>query len=224
MQKLIIFGAGKIAEAVSYFFNQDSNYSIEAYVTDDAFIKQDRFLDKPVIGVSHVREMFPPEEFHVFVALGYQGMNALRTTKYEFFKSGGYKFAHYISPNVKGNFTIGENSIIMDYALIQPCVTFGSNVFVWGGAMIGHHANVGDNVWLTGGCQVGGVAKIGNNTFIGMGAIVGHEIVVGEKCMLGAGSITTKSIDAGTVVIAPNTEKHRLNSDQFTRMSSCFRT
>lgn len=220
---LIIFGVGKIAEAVTYFFERDSNYTICGYVADDAFVLSETFLGKPVVKLSELKDTFKPDTYTMFVAVGYQGINGLRTQKIDYFKKQGFSFANYISPMVQGNFTIGENSIIMDGAMIQPCVKFGSNVFVWGGAMVGHHAVIEDNCWLTGGCQVGGLTKIGQSTFIGLGAIIGHEVTIGEKCMLGAGTLSCKSIQAGTVLVAPNSEPHRLNSDQFTRMSTCFR-
>ena len=223
-KELIIFGAGKIAEAVTYFFERDSEYHIVAYLVDDIYVNKDTCFGKPLIKLSEVVVKYSPDQYSVFVATGYQGMNQLRSSKYEYLKEKGYSFASYISPLVKGNFTIGENTIIMDGAMIQPCVTFGNNVFVWGGAMVGHHAIIEDNCWLTGGCLVGGVTRIGKNTFVGLGAMVGHEVTVGEKCMLGAATLVIKSIGDGVVLIAPPTEPHRLNSDQFTRMSSCFRT
>ena len=223
-KSLIIFGAGKIAEAVSYFFNRDSEYEIKAYIVDDLYAKVDTFLDKPVFILSQVEEKFPATECSVFVAVGYQGINQLRTTKYEYFKAAGYSFASYVSPNVVGDFTFGENTILMDYAMIQPRVSFGNNVFVWGGSMIGHHTVIDDHVWLTGGCLVGGGAHIGEGSFIGLGAMIGQEVAVGTKCMMGAATLTIKSVGDKVVIIATPTEPHRLNSDQFTRMSSCFRT
>ncbi len=223
-KELIIFGAGKIAEAVTYFFFIFSEFSIAAYICDDLFLNSDSFSGKPLIGLSKVTELYPANHYTLFIAVGYQGINQLRSSKYEFFKKQGYSFASYISPYVKGNFTYGENTIIMDHAMIQPCASFGNNVFVWGGTMVGHHAIIEDNCWLTGGCLIGGITRIGKGTFAGLGAMVGHEITIGEKCMLGAGTLMCKSIPAGTVLVAPNTEPHRLNSDQFTRMSTCFRT
>jgi sugar O-acyltransferase (sialic acid O-acetyltransferase NeuD family) len=219
---LIMFGTGKIAEASSYYFDRDSEYQIAAYVCDDAFVSSASFLGRPVVGLSRVLELYPPSAFAVFVAVGYQGINRLRISKYEYFKAQGYGFASYISPSVQTNVTIGENTIVMDHAMIQPCVTVGSNVMVWGGAMIGHHAVIGDHCWLTGGCMIGGAAHIGTGTFIGMGTVVGQEVRVGERCMLGASTLTTKSIGDGVVLIAPPTEPHRLNSEQFMRMSACF--
>lgn len=222
-QKLLIFGTGKISESISYFFNRDGNYEIVAYLLDDEYITDDIFLDKPVIPVSNCEKEFSPNDFYAFVAVGYQGMNSLRTEKVDLLKKKGYKLASYISPYVLGNFITGENTIIMDHAMVQPCAKFGNNVFVWGGAMIGHHAEIQDNCWITGGALIGGITVIKQNTFVGLGAIIGHEIIVGEKCMIGAGSIACTQVKDGTVLIEPNTAAHRLNSDQFTRMSTCFR-
>jgi sugar O-acyltransferase (sialic acid O-acetyltransferase NeuD family) len=222
-KSLIIFGAGKIAEAVSYYFERDSEYKIEVYVVDDEFVAADTFLNKPLVKLSEVSEKYPSKDFTVFIATGYQGINQLRTSKYEYFKQLGYSFASYVSPYVKGDFTIGENTIVMDNAVIQPCVKFGNNVFVWGGAMVGHHATIRNHCWLTGGCQIGGIVDLGESTFVGLGAVIGNEVKIGKKCMIGASTLTTKSLPDKTVLLVGPTEPHRLNSDQFTRMSSCFR-
>lgn len=221
--KLIIFGAGKISEAVSYYFNRDSEYDIAAYVVDDLFAQEELFLNKPLIKLSEVEQKYPPNEYKVFVATGYQGINHLRASKFEFFKQKGYAFASYISPHVTGDFSLGENSIVMDNATIQPCVTIGNNVMVWGGTLIGHHANIKDHCWLTGGCLIGGIATIGERTFIGLGAVIGNEIVIGNDCMIGASTLSTTNVKAGSVILVGPTEAHRLNSTQFSRMSACFK-
>jgi sugar O-acyltransferase (sialic acid O-acetyltransferase NeuD family) len=219
---LIVFGTGKISEAVSYYFNRDSMYEISAYVIDDLYYDSDRFLNKPIIKLSDVHKYYNPQEYYAFVALGYQGMNSLRTDKYHHFKNLGYSFASYKSPNVLGEYFTGENTIVMDGAVVQPHVYFGNNVFVWGGAMVGHHAIINDDCWLTGGGLIGGSVNLGRGTFIGMGAIIGQEVKTGVECMLGAGTLTIRSIGDKTVLVEQQTEIHRLNSKQFTRMSLCF--
>jgi len=220
---LLIFGTGKIAEAVTVLLENDDKYCISAYICDDDFVSSETFLGKPVVALSKFEGKFKPDNYKIFVAVGYQDMNQLRTSKYKYFRKLGFSFASYISPSLKTNSSIGENTIIMDGANIQPCTEFGNNVFVWGGAMVGHHSIIEDNCWLTGGCMIGGSTKIGQSTFVGLGAMIGHAIVIGEKCMLGAGTLTCKSLPAGTVLVTPNTEPHRLNAEQFTRMSTCFK-
>jgi acetyltransferase-like isoleucine patch superfamily enzyme len=55
-----------------------------------------------------------------------------------------------------------------------------------------------------------------------MGAIVGQEVKLGKQCMIGAGALIVRNIDDKSVVLTQQSEIHRLNSDQFSRMSSCF--
>jgi len=221
-KNLVIFGTGKIAEAITYFFERDSEYNILSYVVDDEFVINESFLGKPVIKKSLFLNTYFKENIYLFVALGYQGINKLRKERYLDFKNLGFKFASYVSPSVTRKFEIGENSIVMDGSVLQPIITIGNNVFIWGGAMIGHHTIIQDNVWLTGGGLIGGGVTIGESTFIGMGAIVGQEVKLGKQCMIGAGALIVRNIDDKSVVLTQQSEIHRLNSDQFSRMSSCF--
>lgn len=222
-KKLIIFGAGKIAQAVTYHFARDSHYEIVAYCCDKEFIKEPRFLKKPLIAKEEALKNMPPDTHEMFVALGYQGMNSLRMKNYLWAKDQGYSLARYRSPGVPGNYHLGENSIVMDGAVMQPCVSIGNNSFIWGGAMIGHHTVIEDHCWITESCAIGGTALIGEATFIGLNATLGHEVQVGKKCMIGANTLANKSLPDGTVLMVRDTEPHRLNADQFSRMSTCFR-
>ena len=70
---------------------------------------------------------------------------------------------------------------------------------------------------------IGGITRLGDSTFVGLGASIGNEIQIGKKCMIGAQTLVTKSLDDKSVLIKEPTKPHRLNSDQFTRMSACFR-
>ena len=98
---LIIFGSGKIAEAVTYYFDRDSEYNIVAYVVDDNYSVSETFLGKPLVALSELIEKFPPQKFEIFVAVGYQGLNEFRAKTYNYFKESGYRFASYTSPFVK---------------------------------------------------------------------------------------------------------------------------
>ncbi|MBK1703373.1 hypothetical protein [Halochromatium glycolicum] len=222
-QPLIIFGAGKIAQAASYYFERDSHYRLLAYACDAPFRTSETFLSKPLLAADDLPAAYPPGKNALFVALGYQGINRLRADKVAWARELGYGLASYRSPHVPGDYSLGENSIVMDGAAIQPAVTLGDDVFVWGGAMIGHHTQIGDHCWLTGGCAIGGASVLGAGSFVGLNATIGHEITLGERCLLGAHTATSKPLPAGSVVIAADTEPHRLNADQFVRLSACFR-
>ena len=222
MKKLLICGAGAIAEAITYFLQRDSEYEVAAYCCDADFLQSDSFCGKPLLSAESAVIEYSPTDYEMFVALGYQGMNGFRADKVKWARTQGYGLVSYRSPNVPGDYNLGENSIVMDGSVIQPRVSLGHNVFVWGGSMIGHHTVIGDHCWLTGGCAIGGLVSMGERCFVGLNATVGHEISIGNQCMLGANTLVNRSIGDEVVLVDRDTEPHRLNSAQFARMSQCF--
>ena len=224
MKKIIIFGTGKIAEAVTHALTQNNEYHICAYVCDKEFITNNEFLDKPVIETNQITEKYPSNLYSAFIAIGYQELNSLRANIVSLFKEMGYELVSHICPKIQTELIIGENSIVMEDSVIQPCVKVGSNCFIWGGAMIGHHVSIEDNCWITGASAIGGLSKIGKNSFIGLNATIGNEIQIGANSMIGAGTICCRDLPESSVLVAPNTEPHRLTSKQFIRLSTCFRS
>lgn len=219
----MIFGAGKIAECITYFFTKDNLFEISAYCVDAEYLKNDSFLNKPMISSQDIASKFPPEQYGMFVAMGYQGLNSVRTSKVALAKEWGYELVSYTKKDAAGCLVCGENSIVMDDAVVQPCAKIGSNVFIWGGSLVGHHAQIEDNCWITGSAVIGGGAQIGENSFLGLNSSVGNEVEVGGDCMIGAGVLVTKNLPSGTVLVEKDTDYHRLNSKQFIRLSSCFK-
>ena len=222
MKDLVIFGTGKIAECVSYYFEREREWRIVAYCCDRSHMQEDSFLGHPVIAFEDVKKLYPPVRYLMFVALGYHGINSLRRTKYEEALNKGYDLASYVSPSVYGKFLVGNNSLILDDAVIQPFVSIGNDVFIWGGAMIGHHAVIRDHSWITGSANVGGLSDIGEACFLGMNATIGPEVKVGAKSLLGANSLVTKCVPDNSVIIVRDTEVHRLDVDNFLRLTSSF--
>ncbi|MBW8190819.1 hypothetical protein K0504_07210 [Neiella marina] len=179
-------------------------------------------MGKPVIAIDSVAKSYPPNEYAAFVAVGYQELNTLRESKVEQLTTLGYQLVSYYPQHTPINGPIGHNSMIMDDAVIQPCVTVGNNVLVWGGAMVGHHSVLQDHCWISGGCAIGGGATIGERTFVGINATLGNAITVGRDAIIGSGAICNKCIAEGSVLITAETPTYRLNSHQFIRFSSEF--
>jgi sugar O-acyltransferase (sialic acid O-acetyltransferase NeuD family) len=223
MKPLILFGTGKIAEVLFYFFRNHSDYEIKAFTVDKEYIPADNtFQGLPVIAFEEIEQHYSPDEFVMFVALGYQELNALRALKCTQAKAKGYQLISYIHPQsgLPQDCQYGENCFIMNNVMIHPRVTLGNNVFVWSGTMIGHHTTIGDNCWLTSSANISGVVKVGNNCFFAVNATVGHGITIGNNCFLGANTLITKSTEDNQVFVAESTKPFRLNSQQFLRFSN----
>jgi sugar O-acyltransferase (sialic acid O-acetyltransferase NeuD family) len=168
-----------------------------------------------------ITRRFPPHTHDMFVALGYQDMNALRADRCAQARELGYTLVSYVHPDsgLPVDCVHGDNCFIMNQVLIHPRVVLGNNVFVWSGAMVGHHSSIGDNCWLTSCANISGVVQTGRNCFFAVNATVGHGITLGDECFIGANALVTKNAHDGEVYVAESTKPFRLNSRQFLRMS-----
>jgi len=176
----------------------------------------------PVVPFDEIARSHPPETHDMFVALGYQDMNVLRTEKCAEARQLGYTLASYVHPDsgLPGDCVHGDNCFIMNQALIHPKVRLGNNVFVWSGAMIGHHSTIGNNCWLTSCANISGVVEVGDNCFFAVNSTVGNGVHIGADCFIGANALVIKSTEDGQVFLAESSKPQRLNSQQFLRMSS----
>ena len=78
MSKLVLYGEGNYAEQAFYYFTNDSEYEIVAFTADEAFISKKELLGLAVIPFEQIEDRYPPNEYKMFVAIGYQNLNRLR--------------------------------------------------------------------------------------------------------------------------------------------------
>jgi sugar O-acyltransferase (sialic acid O-acetyltransferase NeuD family) len=222
MKPIVLFGTGKIAEVLLYFLRYHSDYEVAACTVNRAFLSGDSWQGLPAIAFEEVEQLYPPGKYEMFVALGYQELNALRARTCAEAKAKGYTLISYVHPEsgLPQDCEYGENCFIMNNVLIHPRVRIGNNVFVWSGAMIGHHSTIGDHCWLTSCANISGVVTVGKSCFFAVNATVAHNVVIGDECFIGANALVTKCAENNQVFLAENTKAFRLNSHQFLRMSN----
>lgn len=221
MQKVILFGTGKVADTVYHYFSLDPDIEIGGFCVDKAYLRVQEFHGLPVVEFENVNQHFPPEDYAMFIAIGYNPGNALRKSRFEAAKRLGYDCMSYIHPwaSLIGIKAIGENCLVLDGATLQPGVTLGDNVFIWSQAMIGHHATIDSHTWVNSGCVVSGSSHLQEGCYLGVNACIGHEITIGEGCFVGANSLVTKNAEAFGVYISADAERIRLNTEQFFQIS-----
>ena len=221
MAKVVIFGAGKIADEAYFYLKNDSPHEIVAFTVDGQYLTDAEKLGLPVVPFENVENKYPPAEFQMFVAVGYQDLNRFRAQKYNEAKQKGYRLASYVSSRASnvGEVEVGDNCFVLEFAVIQPGATVGSNVFIWSGNHVGHHASVGDHCYIAGNVVISGSTKVEPYCFIGVSAILGHEITIGRESFIGAGSLITKNVEPKSVYITGDTPKFRLDSDSFLRLT-----
>jgi sugar O-acyltransferase (sialic acid O-acetyltransferase NeuD family) len=221
MKDLIIFGAGKIAEAIYDYVRRDSDMQVLGFCVDAEYCHASEFQGLPLVTLEALSARFPPARYAILMAIGYHECNALRTRKSTEIKAMGYRLASYVSTRawVAGNAKIGEGCVILDHVSIEPGARLGDNVALWSGVVVGHHAAVGDHCWLAAGATVGGSAQLGNGCFLGLNATIAHEVQLGERCLIGGHAWVGKSAAAGSVLITPEATLFRLDVDRFLRFS-----
>jgi sugar O-acyltransferase (sialic acid O-acetyltransferase NeuD family) len=220
--KLVIFGAGKVAEVIFRYVKLQGDYDIVAFTCDSEFLPSNgTFHGLPVVAFDAVSRHYPPSEHHMIVAVGYHGLNRVRRSTYDRAKALGYPLASLVSRRAHvGDWLVsGDNCIILDGAVIDPGVRLGNNVVIWSNVLVGHHTVIEDHCWVAGHAIFGGSATLGSGSFVALGAIVGNEVAIGAESFLGAGVVVTKCADAKSVFVARDTERYRLDSENFLKIS-----
>lgn len=221
MSKVVIFGAGKIADEAYFYLTNDSSHDVVAFTVDAEHVGAGEKLGLPVVPFENVTDSHPPDDFKMFVAVGYQELNKFRARKYEEAKQRGYDLVSYISSRASnfGGVEVGDNCFVLEFVTIQPCARVGNNVFLWSGNHVGHHATVQDHCYIAGNVVISGNTVIEPYCFLGVGATIGHEVTIGAESFIGANSLITKSAPEKSVYITPDTPKFRLDSPSFLRLT-----
>ena len=164
---------------------------------------------------------YSPQDYHMFVAIGYQELNQVRAQKCSEAKSKGFSLVSCIgqNANIPSDLIYGENCFIMDNVMIHPCVQLGMNNFIWSGVMIGHHSKIGNHCWLTSSSQVAGGVNMGDRCFLSINSTIGNQLNIGDDCFFGANSLITKCTNNDEVYLQQSTSAHRLNSRQFLKLT-----
>jgi len=192
MAKLIIYGLGDFANLVKHYFLTDSEYEVVAYCADRDYVKHDSEDGLPVIPFDEVAAHYPPEDFEMFVAVGYSNMRA-RKRMFTRAVEEGYRFANFIHSTafVDPTVSVGVNTLILPGSVIEPFAEIGDNNIIWSCVVISHNATVQDHCFLASKSLVGGYSEVGENSFLGFAATVVQNVRVGRETLVGANSLIT---------------------------------
>ena len=216
MKKLIIFGIGELGKLSYYYFKNDSNYKIVAFTADKKFVIQNKFCDLPLVEFEKIVDLYPPQSYKIFIAIGYNKMNKIREKKYKLAKDLGYEFASYISreATVLTNQPIGENCLILENNTIQPFVKIKNNVILWSGNHIGHGTIIEDNCYISSQVVISGNVHLKENVFIGVNASIRDSIIIEKESLIGAGAVIMENTQPKGVYVPEKTRCLNKNSDE----------
>ena len=202
--KILIFGAGEIAELAQFYFEHDSNFKVIAFCADDEFIDKDTFNGLPLIALSEINKSFSPLKYMAHVALSYRGLNRIREDKYKILKQLGYELVSYISTKSVywNDLNHGDNCFILENQTIQPGVKIGSNVMIWSGNHIGHATEIKDHVYISSHVVISGHCEIGERSFLGVNAAIKDFTKIGKENFITMGANVVTDSSDGDVHLA----------------------
>lgn len=206
MQKLVIFGTGKIADMAWYYFTHDESYKNKYNIvgfTEEMNEQQDKqFHDIKVYDFKNIENYFSHQDTVFFAPISARNLNKFRERIYNEVKQKGYKMISYISSKATVlTEDIGENCFIFEDNTIQPFVKIGNNCVLWSGNHIGHHSIIGDHVFITSHVVICGLCHIDDYTYIGVNSSIKDHLIIAKNTVIGMCACVTKNTESYKVYI-----------------------
>jgi len=213
-EKVYLFGAGQIGEAIRDFIVSENLASFGGFVVHSSYMKNEFQSRSDVFSV----EQLAPNS-QVFVALGFNKMNDVRAEVFAEMRQRGMKSVSLVSKkaNISASCHFGKNVLIMENNNIQSSVRIGDNTFLWSGNHVGHHSNLGSNVFISSHCVVSGNTIVGNNTFMGVNSAVADNIKIGDYNLIGMSAVVKKDTKSYTYVKSVASERVILSKNKLKR-------
>ncbi len=215
MQKIVIFGAKAFAEIAHYYFAHDSPLKVAAFTVDAAYLTDSSYKGLPVVAFEEVEKAFPPSDYGMFVAVGFNKMNQLRAEKVAQAEAKQFRLASFVSSkaDVAPDLEVQPNTMIMERAGIQPFVQIGKNTVIWSTSRIGFHTRIGNHCWIT--CALFGESvTVGDFSFVGLNATIAPFVSIGQSNIIGTGALITRDTKDGEIYRGPASKASRVPSDR----------
>ena len=213
--EIIIFGIGPFAKLMNYYFENDSDYKVIAFTVNKEYIIESTFEGKPVIPFENIENIYSPENYKMFCAIGYKNMRN-RKKIYDEIKRKSYSMSNFISSKsiVSKDLIKGENNVIMQNVVIEPFVKMGNNNLFWTNSLICHDCKIKNHNFFASNSTIGGFCEINNNCFIGFSSTVIDNIKIADETLIGANSLILKNTEISAKYIgspAKNVGNHSEN-------------
>lgn len=200
-RSIVLVGAGETAEMAFEYFTRDSGRTVAGFAVEEAYLRDTRLMDRPVVPFERIEQIYPPSEFDAFVAVSYAKLNRVRARLYAQVRAKGYRLASYVSSRafVWPGVFIGDNCFIMEHNVLQYRVSVGNDVVMWSGNHVGHRAKIGDHCFVSSHVVISGYCEVGEYCFLGVNSALADRVKVAANCVIGMGAIVQQDTAEGEV-------------------------
>lgn len=217
--RLYLFGCGVTARAIHAYFKHYSQYSIEGFVVDEQYYSACVVDGIPLLSYQSLTAI-EKARYSFVVCIGYSKLNLDRATIYQRLVVDGWSVVSLYDKSYEDLFIeVGEGSIIMPGASVQPHAKIGRCVTIWPGAIIGHDTSIGDYCWLTAGSAIGGNSVVGDHTFLGVNSVVADGVRIGKSNLIGGGVYVSKCTNDNEAFLQESASAARMGAQQFVKFT-----
>ena len=219
MKKILLAGNAITGGILSAYLRRDPRYEVAGFTVDDEFVAQGGVGGYRTIGLSEAISAFSPDTHRIIMAMGYSDLNRSRETMFGRLRAMGYRIETYIHPDARvyTEQPVGEGSVVLPGAVIEPHARVGTNTMVWSNVTLAHHSSVDDHCWVAAGTVLSGQAKVFRNTFLGVGSTVVNAVTVGEFNIVGANALISRDTKPHSVHLARSAEPFRYSSEDYVK-------
>ncbi len=195
-KKIVIIGAsghGKVIADIAL----KTGYEVVGFLDDNETVEEN--CGFPVLGKTKDIVKYK-DQCKFVIAIGNNSIREKVAEQYN------VQWATLIHPTaVLGiNVQVGEGTVVMANAVINPCASIGKHCIINTGAIVEHDNDLEDYVHISPNATLAGTVCIGRKTHIGVGACVKNNITIAGNVVVGAGAAVVKDItDAGVYVGVP---------------------
>ena len=197
-QSVIIIGASGHGKVVADIVIENGD-EVLGFLDDNPNLPK-KFAGFPILGVINEYKKYSDAKF--IVAIGNAAIREKIANKLE--NVAWYMAIHPTAVISKLDTVIGEGTVVMANAVVNPGARIGRHCIINTGAIVEHDNRLEDYVHVSVGAKLAGTVSVGKSTWIGIGASVRNNLEICANCMIGAGAIVVKDIkEAGTYVGVP---------------------
>ena len=201
-QEVIVIGAGGHGKVVADIVRSCGD-TVLGFL-DDGRKAGDTVCGIPVLGGVRDYVNFPHAKFLV----GIGGAIARRSIVERLENVNWHTAIHPTAVISPMDTHIGEGTVIMANAVVNPCATIGKHCIINTASSVDHDNQIGDYTHISVGARLAGTVTVGQNVWVGIGATVSNNLTICDDCMIGAGAVVVRSItESGTYIGVPARKK-----------------
>lgn len=193
----LILGAGGHAKVIAdILLCQDAE--VMGFLDDNPDLSGQYIWNLPILGAGDQWVTLKPDGMVIGI-----GSNGLR-------RQLAARFAHAAPPwtaavhptaTISDFAQIGEGTVVMAGAVINPDVVIGAHSIINTGATVDHDCKIGAFVHIAPGCNLSGGVELGDGVLLGVGSSVIPGCSIAPDVIVGAGACVTKPIEEPGIAV-----------------------